>query len=510
MVYKARLSHWIRKKFYVRLITFRIRLTQAEARLDQPFVERSGKSQQIFFVPVTQHNTKQYQKKPNATMRLFLHGRSDRSMTLKKLELEVGNSSDILLSGFEFVDKEISDGLELDADDLLCEGICRLLLHPRQEVTLQNCSGPGLTKVIRAILRASDVHKLTIRYDMHRNLPEEVTAAFASLSSSNLRSLHLRGVSLTSQNTALLSRGLENGNLHELCLRGNLTIRDMDKGARTLRGNSVNHLASGLSRNQSVRRLDLEGGNLSDLQMSHIISALINRPSVLHSLNLRGNRCRAESLNALSKLLRVANKLETLNLSWQRIQQGELASLDMHCVCLALNRNTSLKSLILSENKLYDETIQALSLALRKNKTIRNLELCDCQVTDRGAAELAQSMPKWEHLERLKLDGHQRLTPRGAKMIIKALAYNMHLHDLVLPLHLNGSRTMQMYLHLNQGGRHLLRTGQVPTALWPVVLERADRTVRRNATCNRDADQQSAQVLYSFLRGRILLETSAF
>jgi hypothetical protein len=316
-------------------------------------------------------------------------------------------------------------------------------------------------------------------------------------------------MSLTSQNTASLSRGLENGNLHELCLRGNLTLRDMDKGARTLRGNSANHLASGLSRNQSIRRLDLEGGNLSDLQMSHIISALINRPSV-HSLNLRGNRCRAKSLNALSKLLLVADKLETLNLSWQRIQQGELASLDMYCVGLALNRNTSLKSLILSENKLYDETIQALSLALRKNKTIRNLELCDCQVTDRGAAALAQSMPQWEHLERLKLDGQQRLTPRGAKMIVKALAYNMHLQDLVLPLNLNGSRTMQMYLHLNQGGRQLLRTGQeVPTALWPVVLDRADRVVRRNATCNRDADQQSAQVLYCLLQGRIILETSA-
>jgi Ran GTPase-activating protein (RanGAP) involved in mRNA processing and transport len=281
----------------------------------------------------------------------------------------------------------------------------------------------------------------------------------------------------------------------------------MEKGARTLRGNSVNHLASGLSRNQSIRRLDMEGGNLSDLQMSHIISALINRPSVLHSLNLRGNRCRAESLKALSQLLLVADRLETLNLSWQRIQQGE--SLDMHCVGLALNRNNSLKSLILSENKLYDETIHALSLALRKNKTIQNLELCDCQVTDRGAAELAHSMPKWEHLERLKLDGQQRLTPRGAKLIIKALAYNMHLQDLVLPLNFNGSRTMQMYLHLNQGGRQLLRTGQVPTALWPLVLDRADRVVRRNSTCNRDADQQSAQVLYCLLRGRILLETSA-
>jgi Ran GTPase-activating protein (RanGAP) involved in mRNA processing and transport len=429
-------------------------------------------------------------------------------MTLKKLELEDGNSSDILLSGFEFVDNEISDGL--DDDDLLCEEICHLFSHPRQEVTLQNCSGPGLTKVIRAIFRASDIHKLTIRYDMHQNLPEEVSAAFTSLSSSNLRSLCLRGVSLTSQNTALLSRGLENGkNLHELCLRGNLTLRDMDKGARTLRGNAVNHLASGLSRNQSIRRLDLEGGNLSDLQMSHIISALINRPSV-HSLNLRGNRCRAESLNALNKLLLVADKLETLNLSWQRIQQGErVDSLDMYCVGLALNNNTSLKSLILSENKLYDETIQALSLALRKNKTLRNLELCDCHVTDRGAAELARSMPKWGYLERLKLDGQQRLTPRGAKMIIKALAFNMHLQDLILPLNFNGSRTMQMYLHLNQGGRQLLRTRQVPTALWPVVLDRADRVVRRNATCNRDADQQAAHVLYCLLRGRILLETLA-
>ena len=68
-----------------------------------------------------------------------------------------------------------------------------------------------------------------------------------------------------------------------------------------------------------------------------------------------------------SKLLFVANKLETLNIRWQRIQQGdEVASLDMYCVGLPLNRNTELKSLILSENKLYDETIQALSLALVK------------------------------------------------------------------------------------------------------------------------------------------------
>ena len=103
--------------------------------------------------------------------------------------------------------------------------------------------------------------------------------------------------------------------------------------------------------------------------MSHIIvSALIDCPSVQRQLNLQGNRCRAESLNALSKLLLVADKLETLNLSWRRIQrEGELAYLDMYCVGLALNRNTSLKSLIFSESKLYDETIKALFLAIRKH-----------------------------------------------------------------------------------------------------------------------------------------------
>jgi hypothetical protein len=45
---------------------------------------------------------------------------------------------DILLSGFEFVDNEISDGL--DDDDLLCEELCHLFSRARQEVSLQNWS----------------------------------------------------------------------------------------------------------------------------------------------------------------------------------------------------------------------------------------------------------------------------------------------------------------------------------------------------------------------------------
>ena len=112
-----------------------------------------------------------------------------------------------------------------------------------------------------------------------------------------------------------------------------------------------------------------------------------------------------------------------------------------------------------------------------------------------------------------------------------ALQSNVSLEELYLPFGYfedrASSKEISLILDLNRGGRRLMifphRGGQerdernlVPAALWPRVLERVNqfnlfmglRHQHKNEEELRKTENRRANVMYSLLRGHVLLQAS--
>eukprot|EP00980_Cylindrotheca_fusiformis_P019470 scaffold6710_cov117-Cylindrotheca_fusiformis.AAC.1 len=119
-------------------------------------------------------------------MRLLLHGRLPASMILKRLKETTSQSSisSLVLSGWTFskdndVEQDHTDHHEekgtLELQQTIMTFMCD---HPgMDEITLQNCRGSRLKRLMFAIQQASP-KTLTIRYDKQQKMPSGIAYGF--------------------------------------------------------------------------------------------------------------------------------------------------------------------------------------------------------------------------------------------------------------------------------------------------------------------------------------------
>ena len=284
------------------------------------------------------------------------------------------------------------------------------------------------------------------------------------------------------------------GSLESLSLTGIFSLQEIEKKGASILGKKQPDLVADclvhlLSKLSHLQKLELEHCHIQDLYMARIISALARSSPHCRTLNLRGNMCDTESFMILhSWLVKSYCAIEHLDLSWQR----ESRKSERNCgvfytlpvLVNAISKNTSLKTLLLSENKFRDDEICSLSQALQVNTTLRNLELKDCHITTDGMIILAEHM-KHFHLKRLNLNGQQRVEHFKAlkSIFFTPLCNNHYLYDLVLPNHqTEESKSLSWLLEWNQAGRRVLADDKFPEHLWPIVLSRADRICRQGQT----------------------------
>ena len=476
-------------------------------------------------------------------MRLFLHGKSSRSVTLQKIrqyqeQLQQRLQSDDENDSFSSLVSTSTDGAALLSgfdlnDEEICDSLCNLFepTSSWSEIKLQNCHGNGLGKVLAAVLRTASVGRLMLLNTSHEQSRMLSCSAAQALGDGlgartcNIESLLFKGLRFAEASMAKIARGLrQNTQLQELSFKGAFTNVEMDRGHSSLDIGAATVLAKGLKCNTSLEILEFDETNLSDMEISCLLSAMQGNRN-LTALSLRGNACGGNTLESLGFVLSQGQdegscSITKLDLSAQRseiqdeddgVEEGR-DWLDWSPLFLALQTDPLLAKLNLSENHLDRNDMSDLASALCASTNLRELDLSNCCISDHGLSAFAEFLPDFEGLVRLRINGEQQqFGKKGVKRLIRNLAYNVYLERLELPVGLDKSRTMQLYLNLNRAGRRFLMRDEdddavsVPKCLWPKLLLRAGRIARREAISNDKKDDVSADVIYHLVRGGLLI-----
>lgn len=418
-----------------------------------------------------------------------------------------------------------------------------------REVILHNCEGGERLEQLIVLLMEKN-SSLTIRYDKQRKLPthvarglqkgaEQIDDNVDNDSYCRLRSLTLKGMTITPLTANYLQMTLPLlSNLEELTIRGNFTLVELDSKKASIAGQMhskmvrvVESLHHTLCNLPQLKHLDLQGCHLPDEFLADILEAVY--PESIQTLKLNGNMAHEESQHVLYQILSHRHcQLRHLDLSWQRLPHARrnhsILDLGMLSNVLA-DRNTSLKTLNLSENRLLDEDIAQLAVVLSRHPNLRRVSLQDCRITDRGMIALAHTLPKCsENLKNVYLDGKQKIRDAVLvrKTIFQSLLRNVYLRELALPYNIQ-SKSTAWALELNRAGRRVLlepderdcpdpaiectisaapsfdsqsSSNHIPASLWPCVLERADRIARQGYMREDSSTTKAASAMYLLLR----------
>jgi hypothetical protein len=433
-------------------------------------------------------------------------------MLLNRLEQARSNDdhSSLLLSGWN-ADDEDKKGVIED----LCSYFVDLN-SPLEEVTLQNCQG-DLQRLVATILHSSP-KRFIIRFDkQQQSIPLSIANGLiqGAEGNSRIRSLSLRGMTLTPSVMESLQLALPQcAELECLSIKGHFLLRELDKKGISILGSRHNHesvvhgLEQILKDIPHLQSLHLEHCHIPDIYLAQLLAAAATSSRHLTSLKLRGNLAQTLTLTVLHDwLIRPTCTLTHLDLSWQRLplsKKNYSMFADLPLLAEALIENTSLHTLQLSENRLLDAHVAKLATALQVNSTLQTLELKDCRISN--FAVLAKALPKF-HLRRLDLNGHQRGhrrsegAPKLKSLFFKPLTHNVFLYDLVLP-HGEVSKSLSWVLEWNRAGRRVQlidEDSRFPPNLWPLLLERADRIGRQQAS-EQEANRHGAAAIYCLLR----------
>jgi hypothetical protein len=235
-------------------------------------------------------------------------------------------------------------------------------------------------------------------------------------------------------------------------------------------------LAEAFRGNISLENLELEIGdwelpNHDDLFL--LLSALCGH-SRLKQLNIQDMDLSDRTLQALGDMmLHPDSRLEEVNLKYPKMP------LNVSVLAPAIAQNPpSFKELDISFCELVDTEVLPLIDALTRNTHMETLDLSyNSGLTETLLIYLGDRLPRI-HLKALNvLDLHPSSpSPAALQAISEGLEQNTHMKVLMLELgnDLGCAQRIQFHLNLNRGGRRALDE-KIPLALWPLVLERAQR-----------------------------------
>jgi hypothetical protein len=402
---------------------------------------------------------------------------------------------------------------ELRFDDATVHAILELLGNRPcwKWVTVDHCSF-RMDAILSVLFQngISNLHIATDISDNHPDIQQMLRAVSAGLEGC-LQSLTLRIRGLGVDGATLLAMGLaRTSSLTKLCISYSL-----------ITGDGVEPLASGLRSNTSIEEFDFGRCQRPDSDNAKLIASLRYHPK-LRSIRLDGKRCGSESVMALASVLESKTcKIDTIDVSGgldgghraDNEEEQEQEKIAFERLAQSLRSNTSLRVLNLSRRNLSDCVMAALSSALEqsKNSSLRFLNLTHCRISDEGLLHLASSLPRMQGLQKLWLGGVQSFGRSSVrKLVMCGLRDNAEIVDLILPTQEQSYffKRLAYYINLNGAGRRLLRLPSPPMpALWPLVLDRANKFVRFTSQDRTRVYTSKDDIIYYFLRnGPVLLE----
>jgi Ran GTPase-activating protein (RanGAP) involved in mRNA processing and transport len=380
-------------------------------------------------------------------------------------------------------------------DEEAFSGLVELLgTRTWKKVSFNCCSGQGIkalasssstSVVFIEILR---IHTCQMEFDDFVALGENLQG------NTLLTQLEIQEEDMTGSNPQSLAAGLE------VCT----SLRVLEFSYCRFDTEGVETLARGLSRNQSLESLLLPGCELEDEQITQIIQGGLSSHPSIRNIKIFRNHCGSDGASALAKLLRPPPSpdykclaLSSLDLSYQQFERAK--KLDIGLLASGLSQSLSLITLSLSFNKLNDNDAQSLALGLRSNNVLQELDLRANNIRDAGTVALAEQLvAKTTSLRKLFLFGNP-FGETGAQALLKAISGNSDMETLNMDYNTCSYDAIQFYTYLNQAGRRLLKDDRLNLALWPLVLERAQKVSLKSRGVCTDAD-----LLFHLVRGPAL------
>lgn len=404
--------------------------------------------------------------------------------------------------------------LVLNAMDFAEEGLLERLQALFQtrvgewdEIVLKYCRGP-VDLVVTAILKSNakigtlcfiaSTLKDCVGETLSKGLPSNVTLA----------KLIIWGTRLSRKNIYSIRQGLiGNTTLEELSFTNSHIEKDATGEFCSRLGNQTHNMAG-------LKRLDLFSCDLQDAVVAAIVKSLDGHPNLEH-LELGKNQCSAASLIAVGTLLgsRKTN-LKYLSLALQDSSKN-IPFFEISHMTGGLGLNSSLESLNVRGNQLSFNGMKSLVTCLSKNITLEQLVMTDCELGNDSFEYFVTRLPDMKGLRRVWLNGFQSTGIAGRKKTIKALETALQVNVILEAIHLPfgyddyGSKVNGL-LDLNRGGRRLLQASnnEFSHTLWPLVLGRVNRVHLPGSHSSKgtELNNRRANVIYSLLRGRVLLE----
>ncbi len=280
-----------------------------------------------------------------------------------------------------------------------------------------------------------------------------------SLFSANkqIREFTMEKCQLWRKDTLFIQRLLGVGMLKVLSLR-NIDLDEI-----------IPRISSRIAHCVTIRKLDFNGSRICQEVLVELLQGISMNNSLI-SLSLQNCGIGSSLAKDLDHMLANHSSLETLDLSSNNIR-GETISL---LAKSGLEKNISLKKLLLSQNPIGDKGAESLVELLVSNPTIQYLSLVDCEIWGSGCLCLATGLARMTGLKDLLVDGEME---DYANEVLQSLASNMTLRYLwtdrsAYLFHKDRTwRLVEFYLRLNRAKRRMLVEPGVPISLWPLVLE---------------------------------------
>ena len=112
---------------------------------------------------------------------------------------------------------------------------------------------------------------------------------------------------------------------------------------------------------------------------------------------------------------------QNTSLSWMYMSISDTGAV---ALAQALQHNSTLKELDLSESNINDAQAVALAQALHHNSTLKELYLSKNNISDAGAVALAQALHHSFTLKKLSLSGNDAIGKKGVHQLVQALTLN--------------------------------------------------------------------------------------
>ena len=186
-------------------------------------------------------------------------------------------------------------------------------------------------------------------------------------------------------------------------------------------GQYVNELKEVLQMNTTLISLKL--CNINNNGAVNIAKA-IQMNTTLQTLDMSNNEISDDGVIAISDYLKRNSSLEKLNLSTNNItSEGAKA------VAEAIQVNTTLEKLDLSFNKLSDDGASFISDGLKTNKSLQEIKMSTNEITNKGAKTIAEALQLNTTLKQLDLSIN-KIFDDGATAISNVLKTNITLQEL--------------------------------------------------------------------------------